>query len=98
MNINPAHLLEPSLLPLFLKREHDQLRWLWTAATSEVLRRRPDKFSHFVKMGMVNIAELVEEVDRTPDEVWAQSTVGQEIAVLRKSDRVELRGMKLAKL
>jgi hypothetical protein len=98
MNLDPAHLLDPSLLPQLLKRERDDLRWLWTIATSEVQRHRSEKFSHFVKMDTINIAEIEAELDQTPDEFWGYSSVRKDISVLRNSDRISLRGLRYTNL
>jgi hypothetical protein len=98
MTSDPAYTLDPSLLPLFLKPEEDRLRWLWTIATSEVLRQRVEKFRHFVHLGNIDLTQIKAEIERTPEEMWSYNAVRKKIAEQRKTDSIPLRDARYARL
>jgi orotate phosphoribosyltransferase len=90
------HSLE-QILPELTRNDADYLRWIWTTATSEVLRHRPDKFCHFLRIANIDIGDFEEEVDRTPEEFWSEYGARKQLKVQKETDSIILRKVKLTR-
>jgi Aspartyl/Asparaginyl beta-hydroxylase len=79
--------LSNAILPQLMEKNADHTRWLFTMATSEVLRHRTDKFCHFIRMANVDVNEF----DEKPDETRSAYLSRKKISVQRETDTIVLR-------